>query len=123
MSGGVRSEDPLVFDASVVLSLTGHVDDAEFAQEFVTRFRRMLPERLRRIDESLAEEEFAEAMDSVLSLKGAAGTIGAGELFVISGLLENHLKRRDFAAATTVAEDLPAAAERADRAFAAFLGA
>lgn len=117
----VRSEDPLVFDASVVTNLTGHADDLEFAQVFVTRFRRMLPERLRRIDEGLAEEEFVDAMDAVLSLKGASGTVGAGELFVLAALVESHLKRRDFAAAATVAGDLPAAADRADRAFAAFL--
>lgn len=122
MMSEVRNEDPLVFDASVVTNLTGHAGDTEFALEFVARFRRMLPERLRRIDVALGEEEFVDAMDAALSLKGASGTVGAGELFVLGSLIEGHLKRRDFAAATTVAADLPAAAARADRAFAGFLG-
>lgn len=117
----LRSEDPLIFDATVVSNLTGHADDIAFAQEFVTRFRRLLPERVRRIDAALAEEEFVDAMDAVLSLKGASGTVGAGELFVLAALMEGHLKRRDFAAATTVAADLPAASQRADRAFESFL--
>lgn len=117
----VRSEDPLVFDATVVSNLTGHTDDLAFAQQFVAKFRAMLPTRVARINEALAEEEVVDALDAALSLKGASGTVGAGELFVLGALLEGHLKRRDFAAATAVAADLPAAAERADRAFAAFL--
>lgn len=117
----VRSEDPLVFDAAVVSNMTGHPDDDSFARQFVSKFRRMLPERVRRINLALDEQEFADAMDAVLSLKGASGTVGAGELFVLGGLIEGHLRRRDFASATGVAADLPAAAARADRAFAAFL--
>lgn len=119
----LRNEDVVVFDAAVVANLTGHDEDAEFARVFVGRFQRMLPERLRRIDAALAEQELSDAMDAVLSLKSAAGTVGAGELFVIAGLVEAHLRRRDFAAATDAAADLPAAAERADRAFTAYLGA
>jgi HPt (histidine-containing phosphotransfer) domain-containing protein len=117
----VRSPNPLVFDATVVADLTGHADDSEFARVFVSRFRKMLPERLRRIDVALDDQEFAAAMDAVLSLKGAAGTVGAGELFVLGGLVEGHLRRRDFASATQVAEDLPAAAERAHNAFTVYL--
>ena len=121
MRSEVRSDDPLIFDATVVTNLTGHADDLEFAQVFVTRFRRMLPERTSRINQALADHELVDAMDAVLSLKGASGTVGAGELFVLAALMEGHLKRRDFDAATTVASDLPAASERADKAFAAFL--
>ncbi len=117
----LRSDDPLVFDAAVVADLTGHADDSEFAKVFVGRFRTMLPERVSRINAALSDEEFAEAMDAVLSLKGAAGTVGAGELFVLGGLIEVQLKRRDFAGAAQVAEDLPAAAERANDALAAYL--
>jgi HPt (histidine-containing phosphotransfer) domain-containing protein len=118
----LRSDDPLVFDATVVSDLTGHADDAEFAKVFVGRFNKMLPERVARINTGLADQEFAEAMDAVLSLKGAAGTVGAGELFVLGGLIEAHLKRRDFASAAKVAEDLPGAAERAHHAFTVYLG-
>lgn len=118
----LRSDDPLVFDAAVVSDLTGHADDAEFAKVFVSRFRNMLPARVTRINVALDEQEFAEAMDAVLSLKGSAGTVGAGELFVLGGLLEGHLKRRDFASAAKVAEDLPAAAERAHSALTIYLG-
>ncbi|GAA4381973.1 Hpt domain-containing protein [Nocardioides caricicola] len=118
----LRNEDPIVFDAAVVSNLTGHADDAEFARVFVGRFQRMLPERLRRIDTALAEQELTDAMDAVLSLKSSAGTVGAGELFVIAGVVEVNLRRRDFEAASRAAADLPAAAERADRAFSAYLG-
>ena len=119
----LRSEDPLVFDASVVSNLTGHADDVAFAREFVAKFQKLLPVRVARINRALAERELVDTMDAVLSLKGAAGTVGAGELFVLGALMEGHLKRRDFAAADTLAEELPAAADRADRAFTAYLGA
>lgn len=118
----LRNEDPIVFDSAVVSSLTGHDDDAEFGRVFVARFQRMLPERLRRIDEALAEQELTDAMDAVLSLKSASGTVGAGELFVIAGVIEANLRRRDFDAASQTAADLPAAAIRADGAFSAYLG-
>lgn len=118
----VRNDDPVVFDASVVSDLTGHSDDQAFAREFVAKFQKMLPARVARIEQALAEQELVDAMDAVLSLKSASGTVGTGELYVLGALLEGHLKRRDFAAATAVAEDLPAAAERADRAISAHLG-
>ncbi|WP_243060669.1 Hpt domain-containing protein [Nocardioides sp. SR21] len=119
----LRSENPVVFDSAVVSNLTGHADDAEFARVFVGRFQRMLPERVRRIDDALGEQDLTDAMDAVLSLKSAAGTVGAGELFVIAGIVEAQLRRRDFEAATSAAADLPAAAERADQALTAYLGA
>jgi HPt (histidine-containing phosphotransfer) domain-containing protein len=119
----LRSDDPLVFDAAVVSDLTGNADDAEFAKVFVSRFRKMLPERVSRISVALDDEELAEAMDAVLSLKGSAGTVGAGELFVLGGLVEGHLKRRDFASAAKVAEDLPGAADRVHNALTVYLGA
>ena len=123
MMSELRSDDPVVFDAAVVSSLTGDDEDAEFARVFVGRFQRMLPERLRRIDVALAEQDITDAMDAVLSLKSASGTVGAGELFVIGSVVEAHLRRRDFDAATRAAGDLPAAAVRADRAITAYLGA
>lgn len=119
----LRSENPVVFDAAVVSNLTGDPDDAEFARVFVGRFQRMLPERVRRIDAALGEQDLTDAMDAVLSLKSASATVGAGELFVIAGVVEAHLRRRDFEAATAAAADLPAAAGRADEAFAAYLSA
>ena len=123
MMSELRSDDPVVFDAAVVSSLTGHDEDAEFGRVLVGRFQRMLPERLRRIDAALAEEDLTDAMDAVLSLKSSSGTVGAGELFVIGSLVEAHLRRRDFDAATRAAAELAAAADRADRAITAYLGA
>jgi HPt (histidine-containing phosphotransfer) domain-containing protein len=119
----LRSDDPVVFDAAVVSDLTGHPDDAEFARVIVGRFQQLLPQRVSRIEATLGEAEFTDAMDALLSLKSAAATVGAGELFVISGIVEVHLRRRDFDAAARAAQDLTAAAERADRALSAYLNA
>lgn len=113
---------PVVFDARAVDSLTGHADDHELARVFVSRYRRLLPERLRRIVTTLREQDTDAAMDAVLSLKVASRTVGAGELSDLGALIEARLRRLDLAgAAALAAQRLPAAAARADGALASYL--
>jgi hypothetical protein len=112
----------VAFDPDAVSSLTGHADDRELALVFVTRYRRMLPERVRRILAALEGDDPDEAMDAVLSLKVSSCTLGAGELFELGGRIEGHLGRRDVTGAVAAAGELGAAAGRADRALAAYLG-
>lgn len=120
---GLVDQPPVVFDASAVDSLTGHAGDREFALVFVTRFRRILPERVRRIVATIADHDAADAMDAVLSLKAASGTLGAGELFELGARMEACLRHLDLLGAAAVAEELPAAAERAYHALTAYLEA
>jgi len=118
---GLVDQPPVVFDASAVGSLTGHAGDREFALVFVTRFRRMLPERVRRIVAAIGSHDAGDAMDAVLSLKAASGTLGAGELFELGALMEARLRHLDLQGAAQVAEGLPAAAERAYYALTTYL--
>jgi HPt (histidine-containing phosphotransfer) domain-containing protein len=113
---------PVVFDVFAVRSLTGHAGDGAFAQVFVRRFRQLLPVRVRRIAAALHAHDIDEAMDAVLSLKTAAGTLGGAELNQISCRIEHHLRNLDPAAALVAASELPAAQQRAEQALTAFLG-
>jgi hypothetical protein len=113
---------PVVFDPDSISSLTGHADDREFAFVFVTRYRRLLPERLRRIISTL-EGDGAEAMEAVLSLKVASRTLGAGELAAIGARIERCLRRYDVAGAVEASLELAPAASRAERALTAYLAA
>jgi hypothetical protein len=115
------AEAPAIFDPRAVSSLTGDAHDREFAVVFVTRFRRLLPERVHRISASLADPESGDAMEAVLSLKVASCTLGAGELCEIGRRIESHLRRQDVAAAAAAAAELPAAATRAHHALTAYL--
>jgi HPt (histidine-containing phosphotransfer) domain-containing protein len=110
-----------VFDATAVRDLTGHHRDRELALLFVTRYRRMLPERVRRIATALRAEDPSDAMDAVLSLKVASSTLGAHELHHLGGRIESHLRRFDLAGALAAADELPDAATRLDHALAAYL--
>jgi HPt (histidine-containing phosphotransfer) domain-containing protein len=109
------------FDADCVSSLTGDADDLEFAHVFVTRFRRLLPRRLRRIEAALAGQDLEQAMDAVLSLKVSSCTVGAEELCTLGGRIEDHLRRADLAGAVQASEGLAGAADRTDEALAAYL--
>jgi HPt (histidine-containing phosphotransfer) domain-containing protein len=113
---------PVVFDAGAVCSLTGHADDREFARVFVSRYRQLLPLRVRRITGALRDHDVDEAMDAVLSLKAASGTAGTGELYELGIRIEGHLRALDLGAALLAADELPGAAHRATRALTAFLG-
>jgi HPt (histidine-containing phosphotransfer) domain-containing protein len=113
---------PTVFDVRAVRNLTGHAGDGAFAHVFVRRFRQLLPVRVRRIAAALHTHDLDEAMDAVLSLKTAAGTLGATELHQISARIEHHLRNLDPDAALVAASELPAAQQRADQALTAFLG-
>jgi HPt (histidine-containing phosphotransfer) domain-containing protein len=117
----VIAQPAAVFDVSAVSSLTGHADDHAFAHVFVARFRRLLPERVRRLDAALRSQERKEAMDAVRSLTVSSCTIGAGELALLGGRIEDHVRRSDYACALTAAAELPDAIGRVDEALAAFL--
>jgi hypothetical protein len=118
-------DPPAVFDAEAVSGLTGHPGDHAFAVVFVTRYRRLLPERVRRIAQTLAVGEAGDtavAMDAVLSLKVASTTVGAHELARIAGRLERLVRRGDLAQAVVLQTALVAAVARVDHALGAFLG-
>jgi HPt (histidine-containing phosphotransfer) domain-containing protein len=115
-------DPPIVFDADAVRSLTGHPADRELATVLVSRYRGLLPTRVRRIADVLVAGDIVDALDAVLSLKVASATVGARELAEAAGRIENLLRRGDLAGATTAQVALPGAAARADRALVAFLG-
>ncbi|GAB6987634.1 hypothetical protein [Nocardioides pyridinolyticus] len=121
----MTTDTAAVFDAAAVGSLTGHPDDAAFAMVFVTGYRRLLPERVRRIALAVRADDCmddpADALDAVLSLKVASSTVGTGELGALAALVETHLRAGDCAAAVAAANLLPPAADRADGALGAFL--
>lgn len=110
-----------VFDETAVADLTGDPRDAAFAPQFVGRFRRLLPERVRRICAALAGDDVEEQLDAVLSLKVSSATVGAGELCELASLIEQHLRAGEVVLAVDVSARLADAVERADRAFAAYL--
>jgi HPt (histidine-containing phosphotransfer) domain-containing protein len=114
-------DPPAVFDAEAASSLTGHPDDRAFGVVFVTRYRGLLPERVRRIATALASDELDEAMDAVLSLKVSSCTAGTQELAEIAARIERLLRRGDFAQAVVMETALAEAAARAEHALAAFL--
>jgi HPt (histidine-containing phosphotransfer) domain-containing protein len=111
-----------VFDAGVVSCLTGDPRDAAFAPELVTRYRRLLPERVRRIGVALDAEDRDVTMDAVLSLKSSSALVGAGELHDLAVRIERHVRREEPAPARAVLALIADAAGRADRALAAYLG-
>lgn len=113
----------MVFDPAALDGLTGHVADRRFALVFVAGYRRMLPERVRRIEHALCEGDLDAAMDAVLSLKVSSSMVGAGELRALGCRIERRLRREDLPAAMTVAGRLVEAAARADRALGDYLAA
>jgi hypothetical protein len=113
---------PAVFDCGAVRSLTGHSGDREFARVFVSRYRQLLPLRIRRIIGAVRDGDLDEAMDAVLSLKASSGTAGTAELFELGTRIERHLRQLDMTGALAVADELPCAARRAHQALTAFLG-
>jgi chemotaxis protein histidine kinase CheA len=96
---------------------------------FVSSYRALLPQRVRRIAAGLAaaqvdhedDDAIEDAMDAVLSLKVASAIVGAYELADIATRLERLLRRGDLARAVVVETALAGAAARADRALGAFL--
>lgn len=122
----MMTETPTVFDAAAVASLTGHPDDAAFAVVFVTRYRRLLAERVRRIAVAVGADDLldepGDALDAVLSLKVSSSTVGTHELAELARRIETHVRAGDRPAALAVADLLHAAAERAHHALGSFLG-
>ena len=112
----------MIFDPAAVSSLTGHPDDRAFAVVFVTRYRGLLAERIRRIAAALAAAEVDDAMDAVLSLKVSSATVGALELAELAHGLERLVRDGDLVGASSLEPVLAGAVERADRALGAYLG-
>jgi HPt (histidine-containing phosphotransfer) domain-containing protein len=118
----VSVDASVAFDADAVSSLTGHPGDAAFAVVFVTRYRGLLPERVRRIATAVRGDDLDDALDAVLSLKVASSTVGARELGELAGRIEAGLRAGDRGAAIAAVHELPDAALRAADALAEFLG-
>ena len=109
-----------VFDAAAVADLTGDPRDAAFAVELVSCYRRLLPERLRRIAAALDGDDPAETLDAVLSLKSASAMVGACELGEVAARVEADV-RADAVAAEAAERLLADAAARVDDELAAYL--
>ena len=114
-------DTPPVFDARALVSLTGHASDEEFALVLAGRYRRLLPERVRRLLAALHAEDHDEAMDAVLSLKVSSDTLGAHELATVGAAIERRLRMVDLPGAHTAAADLAPAVERLERELEAYL--
>ena len=110
-----------VFDSGVVSSLTGDPSDAAFALDFVTRYRRLLPRRVSRIQETYAGADRDETLDAVLSLKVSSATVGAHELCELATRIEQHVRSDETVLAGSVAALLPDAAARVDQQLGAYL--
>jgi hypothetical protein len=121
----MMTETTAVFDAAAVSSLTGHPDDAAFAVVFVTRYRRLLPERVRRVTLAVRADDLLDdphdALDAVLSLKVASSTVGTHELRELARRIEAEVRAGEQGVAIAATDLLPAAADRADRALGEFL--
>lgn len=110
-----------VLDTAALAGLTGDAGDVEFVRGFAACYRRMLPERVRRVVAALREPDPDEARDAVLSLKVSSVTVGAIELAELGRRMDDHLRSGAIAAALEVAGALSAAAERCDLALATYV--
>lgn len=110
-----------VFDSAAVSCLTGDPRDDVLAVDFVTRYRRLLPQRVVRIQEAYARDDLDETLDAVLSLKVSSATVGAHELGELSAQIELHVRSDRTALAGPVVALLPDAAARVDQQLSAYL--
>ena len=111
------------FDPTALANLARAVDDDAFPLKFAARYREMLPARVSRIGTALEGHDVDDALDSALSLKVSAITVGTPELADLARLIEGEVRVFDLPAARAAAEFLPAATARADAAIAAYLDA
>jgi HPt (histidine-containing phosphotransfer) domain-containing protein len=111
----------VAFDATAVASLTGDPADPAFAAVFVSRYRALLPDRVRRTAVAVRGEDLDDALDAVLSLKVASATVGCRHLGELAGRIEERLRAGEHGAAVAAANLLPEAARRADHALEEFL--
>lgn len=110
-----------VFDSGAVASLTGDPRDAAVARDLVTRYRRLLPQRVGRIQEAYAGDDRAETLDAVLSLKVSSATVGAQELCELATRIEHHVRTDETVLAGSLAALLPDAASRVEQQLTAYL--
>ncbi|WP_296606481.1 signal peptidase I [Nocardioides sp.] len=120
------SDDPRpeALDGAALEQLAEDVEDAAYPATFAARYQELLPRRLDRISTALGSSEHADldaALEASLSLKVASTTVGARELEELAGVIELSVRRHDVAAARSLADGLPYAGRRADRALATYL--
>lgn len=113
----------VVFDPAAVTDLTGGAGDAAFAVVLVSRYRGLLDHRVRRVLATLDGDDPDETMDAVLSLASASATVGTHELAELGREIVGRLRHGDHRGAVATAGLLAGAADRADRAIAAYLAA
>lgn len=123
------SDDPApealeALDDSALEQLADDVEDVTYPAMFAARYQELLPHRLDRISTALSSPDHADldaALEASLSLKVASTTVGARELEELATVIELSVRRHDVAAARSLADGLPYAGRRADRALATYL--
>lgn len=111
-------------DSAALEQLAEDVEDSAYPATFAARYQELLPRRLDRISTALSSPDHADldaALEASLSLKVASTTVGARELEELAGVIELSVRRHDVAAARSLADGLPYAGRRADRALATYL--
>jgi hypothetical protein len=111
------------FDPSALDRLALDVADRPFMVTFAHTYRRLLPQRVRRLVTAISEGDLDGALDATLSLRVASAIVGAHELVEMASHLEDRIRTGDLAGADRGARLVPDAAHRTDHALAAYLGA
>lgn len=111
----------VTFDDGALRQISFEIDDQAVALVFASRYRQMLLGRVSRITTALQHHDADAALDALLSLKVSSATVGTGELAELALALEGDVRRHDLTAARLEAGRLWPAAQRADRALAAYL--
>jgi signal peptidase I len=119
---------PGALDDAALGRLADDLDDPAYPVTFAARYQQLLPQRLDRISTALGSDGGPEdaadldaALDASLSLKVSSTTVGALELEQLASVIELSVRRRDVAAARSLADGLTHAGRRADRALATYL--
>lgn len=110
--------DP-VLDTQRLARFGEELGDADFAAQHLRRYRRMLPERVCAVVARVAERRLDPAMDRVLSLRTSSELVGASELAVLAGRIEQQLVDGAWGEAEETGHRLGAAADRLAGALAA----
>ncbi len=124
-AGGDPAPDAL--DDAALGRLADDLEDPAYPATFAARYQQLLPQRLDRISTALGsadahvDADLDAALDASLSLKVSSTTVGARELERLATVIELSVRRHDVAAARSLADGLPYAGRRADRALATYL--
>ncbi|WP_253945300.1 Hpt domain-containing protein [Nocardioides sp. zg-DK7169] len=114
--------DGLALDVSVLEGLAEDLADRAFVASLAERFEALLDPRLARIASALETGDAEAAMDSTLSLKASAATIGARELLDLAVRVEDAVRAHDPARALAELPRLYAATRGFRSALADYLG-